>query len=223
MGTRILELTDGTAAESGDEIEVSRLASAPALTATDISFAASDQSLNSAAGALVSAGLVEGMSVVVAGASNGANEFTRTRIVTLTATKATFDGLSIVDESAGASVSITPYVSRRVPAPVDTPAVQTITTASTVTPVSTDDLVEITAQAAALTVADPSGTPANGWGLVIRIKDDGTSRAITWGSGYRAIGVTLPTATVVGKQHYIGAIYNGAATKWDVVAVGVQA
>lgn len=104
-----------------------------------------------------------------------------------------------------------------------TPAVQSVTSAATVTPTFSDDLVVITAQAAALALANPTGTAIPGLGMVIRIKDDGTARAITYGTQYRAIGVTLPTTTVVGKTTYLAMIYNATDTKWDVVAVGQEA
>lgn len=104
------------------------------------------------------------------------------------------------------------------------PGVQSVASASTVTPnADTDDLVKITAQAAALTLANPSGTPSEGQGLAIRIKDNATARGITYGSQYRAIGVTLPTTTVISKTLYLGLIYNSTDTKWDVVAVAQQA
>ena len=104
-----------------------------------------------------------------------------------------------------------------------TPYVQSVTDAATVTPVATtDDVVDITAIAQAFTIAAPTGTVSNGQKLLIRIKDNGTARAITWNAIYRAIEVLLPTTTVLSKTHYIGCIYNSNATKWVVVAVGVE-
>lgn len=104
------------------------------------------------------------------------------------------------------------------------PALQSVTSSATVTPnADEDDVVVITAQAAGLTLANPSGTPAQGQALIIRIKDNGTSRSITYGSQYRAIGVTLPTATTVSKTIYLGCIYNATDTKWDVVGYQLEA
>lgn len=103
------------------------------------------------------------------------------------------------------------------------PAVQAITSSATVTPTFSDDLVKITAQAAGLTLANPTGTAIAGHGLVIRIKDNGTARAISYGTHYRAVGVTLPTTTVLGKTLYLAMIYNSDDTKWDVVAVAQEA
>lgn len=103
------------------------------------------------------------------------------------------------------------------------PSIQSVSSSATVTPTFSDDMVKITAQAAGLTLANPTGTAVPGWGMAIRIKDNGTARSITFGSQYRAIGVTLPTTTVISKTLYLGLIYNSDDTKWDVVAVAQEA
>lgn len=103
------------------------------------------------------------------------------------------------------------------------PNVQAVTSAATVTPTFSNDLVKITAQAAALTLANPTGTAVPGWGIAIRIKDNGTARAISYGTQYRAIGVTLPATTVISKTLYLGMIFNSDDTKWDVTAVAQEA
>lgn len=106
------------------------------------------------------------------------------------------------------------------------PNVQSVTSSATVTPTSANDLVVITAQAAALTLAAPTGSPVQGQALMIRIKDDGTARGITWTSGaggYRAIGVTLPTTTVISKTTYVGLIYNSTDNRWDAIGVTTEA
>lgn len=103
------------------------------------------------------------------------------------------------------------------------PAIQSVTSAATVTPTFANDQVNITAQAVGLTLANPTGTAVDGFGMVIRIKDNGTARTIAYGTNYRALGVTLPTTTVIGKTLYLGMIYNAADTKWDIVSVAQQA
>lgn len=103
------------------------------------------------------------------------------------------------------------------------PSIQAVTSSATVTPTFSDDLVTITAQAAALLLANPTGTAIPGLGMVIRIKDNGTARAITYDTQYRAIGITLPTTTVINKTTYLAMIYNSTDTKWDVVATGTEA
>ena len=95
---------------------------------------------------------------------------------------------------------------------------------ATLTPdISAFDQYNLTAQAASLTVAAPTGTPVDGNRLIIRLFDNGTARAITWNATYTAIGVTLPASTTTGKTIYVGCLYNAAATRWDVVAVATQA
>jgi hypothetical protein len=108
-----------------------------------------------------------------------------------------------------------------------TPRIGTVADAATITPTGDDsDQYNVTALAQAATIAAPSGTPTNGQKLIIRIKDNGTARALTWttsSGAYRVVGVTLPTTTVINKTVYVGCIYNSADTFWDVVAVAQQA
>jgi len=103
------------------------------------------------------------------------------------------------------------------------PNVQSVTSAATVTPTTLNDEVVITAQAVALALANPTGTAVQGESLIIRIKDNGTARAITYDTQYRAIGVTLPTTTIISKTLYLGFIYNSTDTKWDCIGVSQQA
>lgn len=103
------------------------------------------------------------------------------------------------------------------------PRVQTIASSATVTPVSTNDLVTITAQAVGLTLANPTGTFVEGQALMIRIKDNGTAQTIAFGTNYRAIGVTLPTTTVISKTLYLGIIYNSTDAKFDIIGLNQQA
>lgn len=99
------------------------------------------------------------------------------------------------------------------------PAIQTVASAATVTPTFTNDAVTITAQAAALIVANWSGTAADFWGLVVRIKDNGTARAITYGTNYLAVdGVVLPATTVVGKTHELCFEHNNVTGKHMLIS-----
>jgi hypothetical protein len=101
--------------------------------------------------------------------------------------------------------------------------VQSVASSATVTPTSANDLVKITAQAVGLTLANPTGTFTEGQALMIRIKDNGTARTIAFDTNYRAIGVTLPTTTVISKTLYLGIIYNSTDAKWDVIGYNLQA
>ena len=104
------------------------------------------------------------------------------------------------------------------------PTVQETTSTATLTiNANQENTGVLTAQAVALTVANPTGTAVQGQKLVYRIKDNGTGRAITWGANFRAIGVTLPTTTTASKLLYVGCIYNTTDSKWDVIAVNEEA
>jgi hypothetical protein len=99
----------------------------------------------------------------------------------------------------------------------------TITSSASPTPnADTTDDYTITTLATGATFGQPSGTPVNGQVLVIRVKDNGSAQSLAWNSSYRAIGVTLPTATVGGKTYYIGMKYNSSDVTWDVISVARQ-
>jgi len=107
-----------------------------------------------------------------------------------------------------------------------TPRITTITSSATPT-INTDncDAVTITALAAAITsmTTNLSGTPSNFDKLIFRIKDDGTARAITWGASFEAVGVALPTTTVISKRLVVGFIYDTVTSKWGCVASAQEA
>ena len=97
------------------------------------------------------------------------------------------------------------------------------TSSSSITPASTDSQYNVTALAIGATINAPSGSPVHGKKLILRIKDDGTPRALNWNAIYRAIGVTLPITTVASKTVYLGMTYNSTDVKWDVTAIVTEA
>jgi len=97
------------------------------------------------------------------------------------------------------------------------------TSSSTITPASSDSQYNVTALAVNATVEAPSGTPVHGHKLLLRIKDDGTARTLSWNAIYRDLIASLPTTTVAGKTLYVGFMYNDTDTKWDVIAVAQEA
>ena len=100
------------------------------------------------------------------------------------------------------------------------------TAASDATPdVNSDDYdaVTITALAAAITDVNVTGTPTNFQKLIFRIKDDGTARAIAWGTDFEAKGVALPTTTVLSKVLTVGFIYDTVTSRWGCVASAQEA
>ena len=102
--------------------------------------------------------------------------------------------------------------------------VTSVTTGATITPTSdSSDLYQVTALDQSTTVNPPSGTPTDGQQLLLLFRDDGTARSITWTTSgtdsYIAVGVSLPSTTVVSGYVYVGCIYNSAASRWNVIAV----
>ena len=93
-------------------------------------------------------------------------------------------------------------------------------TATSLTPdVSVNNQYSYTALGTALTINAPTGTPLDADRLTFRIKDNGTTRVLTWNAIYRIVGTVLPTSTTASKLIYVGCIYNAADTKWDVIAI----
>lgn len=99
----------------------------------------------------------------------------------------------------------------------------TTASASSITPTAKTTQMNLTAMAVGVTVNAPSATPAHGHKMLLRFRDDGSSRSIGWDAYYRAVGVTLPTATAAGKLTYVGVTHNATDNRGDVVAVGTEA
>lgn len=100
--------------------------------------------------------------------------------------------------------------------------------ASSATPtINTDnvDMHRITALGVAITsmTTNLSGTPVEGQKLIIKILDNGTGRAITWGAKFRSTTATLPTTTTANKQLYVGLFYDNDDAIWDCVAKAEEA
>lgn len=84
------------------------------------------------------------------------------------------------------------------------------------------DEYELSAMANATTFT-VTGTPTDGQTLVIRLKDNGTARALTWTMSGGVIGVTLPTTTVISKWSVVGFKYFSSTTSWKAIAVAQEA
>ena len=100
-----------------------------------------------------------------------------------------------------------------------------VASTATLTPdIDTANLYDVTAQAAAITIANPTGTPVNGDIIIIRIKDNGTARAITYGANFENIsGLDSITTTVINKTSIIGAMWNSTTSKWQIVSLSTGA
>jgi hypothetical protein len=117
--------------------------------------------------------------------------------------------------------STTTFTNKRIEPRIVT-AVSYTTDTGTSLDVSTCDVFQVTAQAGPLKFNNPGGTPVAGQKLIIRIKDNGTARALTYDTQFRAIGNSLPTTTVLGKTLYMEFIFNLTDTKWDLIDVNQE-
>lgn len=84
------------------------------------------------------------------------------------------------------------------------------------------------------TISADAGAPSDGAKLVLRFKDNGSSRVITFTGGssktFLPVGVTLTPsgsnftyATLPGKLVYFGCIYNSNSSRWDIIALSQEA
>lgn len=88
---------------------------------------------------------------------------------------------------------------------------------------STYDIYIFTAQALGLVIGNPTPNPTKPKGFMFRIKDDGTSRTISWGTSFKSYGDTLPTSTTAGKTTYVSGITNPTDGSYDVISVKTEA
>jgi hypothetical protein len=103
----------------------------------------------------------------------------------------------------------------------DQPRVVAAASTATLTPsLSTGNVYVLTAQATALTIAAPTGSPATFEPLLLRITDNGTARALTWNAAYRASAARpLPSTTVIGQDLYVTLVRNTSRVTWDAIDV----
>lgn len=106
-----------------------------------------------------------------------------------------------------------------------TPRAVTAASSATLTPnIDNNNIYDQTAQAEALSIVNPTGSPRNGDVLIFRIKDNGTARAITWGSAYQNVsGLDMLTTTTVSKWSTVGCMYESGSSKWLVVSITTEA
>jgi hypothetical protein len=102
-----------------------------------------------------------------------------------------------------------------------TPRVTSISSSATPT-INTDncDAVTITALAVDITsmTTNLSGTPNNFDRLIVRIKDNGTGRLITWGASFTSSQTILPTTTVPSRVLTVGFMYDTVKAQWVCLA-----
>lgn len=92
--------------------------------------------------------------------------------------------------------------------------VYTGTTLTTLTPDGSYDAYELTAQASALTIANPSTDYANFDGFMARVYT-ASAQTLTMQSKYRALGEAFPASTTAGKVMVITAVRDSTTDKYD--------
>jgi hypothetical protein len=84
--------------------------------------------------------------------------------------------------------------------------------------------LHITALAAAITAVTVTGSPIDGQRLVVRLKDNGTTRAVAWGSQFESVsGAALLANTTAGKRHTLVFLYDSTTSKWAAISQAVEA
>lgn len=97
--------------------------------------------------------------------------------------------------------------------------VKALETATTITLANTYTAITVTELASAVAFANPTDSFDDFFEMKVRLKDDGTARAISFGSAFRVIGTTLPTTTTANKITFLRVVYNKADLKFDVIEV----
>jgi len=87
--------------------------------------------------------------------------------------------------------------------------VQSLTSSASITPNANTTQLSITALAVDATINNPTGSRVEGRRLLIRIRDDGTIRNLTWGNAFISSLAVLPTATTATKLMYLAFYDNG--------------
>lgn len=125
-----------------------------------------------------------------------------------------FDGVET--DTSTISIADTTTVTVSITDGISNPRVYSVNTTATLTiNVDSYDQANVTALSEALTIANPTGTPSDGQGLLIRIDPRATAYALTFGSQFNPFGSALPTTTQSNLGMYIAAFWNAARSTWD--------
>ncbi len=122
-------------------------------------------------------------------------------------------------QGANADSAVQPTATQTLTNKRITPRSTSTASTATLTPNADNyDIVSVTAQAAPITIAAPLGSHNDGQVLKIRLRDNGTSRAITWNGVYSGYTSDLPASTVVNATMAYEFWWNAATSRWDLVA-----
>jgi hypothetical protein len=224
MSTRISEMTDAGALSGAELLELSRPSSTVTMTATTLSADGDDDSLNDSANGFISEGFAEGDSVRVQGFTDGANNPLSARIASLVAGKMVLAGVSLVDEAAGDTVTVTKWETRRTTAQkvrelADRSAATALAISGGVVNIdcALGDYftLALTANVTSITF---SNLPAAGHGasLMVRITQDSTPRTVAWPASFKwAGGAAGAVSTGSGAKDVLAITSFDAGTAWQ--------
>jgi hypothetical protein len=90
--------------------------------------------------------------------------------------------------------------------------------------IDTFDIFHLTAMSAATTINNHAvSVPNDGEKIEIRFLDNGTARALTWGTAYVAkAGTALPSTTTASKNLACLFEYNSNLAKWNLMAAALE-
>ena len=71
----------------------------------------------------------------------------------------------------------------------------------------------------ATTFNNPAGTWYGGMRITIKLKDNGTARALTWGTKYQGTFVALPSTTIANKAMFLEFMYYLYDDKFELLRV----
>lgn len=103
---------------------------------------------------------------------------------------------------------------------------RTLAVVSSATPsfsADTDGAVNVSALAVAITSVTFTGDAADLQEFIFRVKDNGTPRALAFGSQFEAVGAALPVVTVAGKRHTLRFLYDSVTAKFGLIYASVEA
>lgn len=227
MSIRISELTDAGTLTGAELLELSRPSSTVTMTATTISAAASDDSINDSGSGFVSAGFAVGDSVRISGFTDSANNHHSVRVLALTAAKMSLDGVSLVDEAAGDTVTITKWETRRCTLQdliddlgADRSVVSALSISSGVVNIdcALGDYFTLALNANVTSITF-SNLPASGHGasLMVHITQDSTPRTVAWPASFKwAGGSAGSVSTGSGAKDVLAISTFDAGTAWKV-------
>ena len=135
--------------------------------------------------------------------------------------KGWFDDLEVTNEPTVGGTALSALTQTLTNKAITQRVVTTTDDSTAVIDIDVTDVYELSAVANA-TVFTLTGTPTDGQKLIVRYKDAGVSKGLTW-TGFTALGITLPTDTTAGKWDYVGCTYNLGATAWHCIATVTEA